>query len=253
MRSTIIGFAGFIFVIVISLGHSAEEKKTHLFILSGQSNMGLLNPRTAFIPTVEKEFGKENVIVVKVAKGGKPIRCWYKAYSYPQGHPRAGRKEKRFGWMYDKMMDGVNDAIAGKTFDTVTFIWMQGEAYAEDDLADSYEEAFKGTLAQLKKDLNIDSLNFVIGRISDYGLLNPRGMKKKDSWITLRNIQVKMAEDDANGEWVDCDDLNKVFDKRTQKVIENGLHMSPEGYRKMGKRFAQKAIALINGTVEKKN
>ena len=46
----------------------AEEGK-HLFILSGQSNMAGLKPEESFIPTVEKKFGKENVIVIKDAQG----------------------------------------------------------------------------------------------------------------------------------------------------------------------------------------
>jgi len=57
---------------------NASKQKTHLFILSGQSNMAGLNPQISFTPTVETAFGKENVIVVKDAKGGQPIMRWYK-------------------------------------------------------------------------------------------------------------------------------------------------------------------------------
>ena len=56
---------------------SGEGQGKHLFILSGQSNMAGLNPNESFTPTVQKAFGKENVIVVKDALGGRPIRCWY--------------------------------------------------------------------------------------------------------------------------------------------------------------------------------
>ena len=49
----------------------------HLFILSGQSNMAGLKPEESFIPAVEKEFGRDNVIVGKDAHGGQPIRRWF--------------------------------------------------------------------------------------------------------------------------------------------------------------------------------
>ena len=71
-------------VLFLSNAAFAAEGK-HLFILSGQSNMGGLKPEESFIPTVEKEFGKENVIVVKDALGGQPIRRWYKKWKSAKG------------------------------------------------------------------------------------------------------------------------------------------------------------------------
>jgi hypothetical protein len=53
------------------------ENPTHLFILSGQSNMARLDPAISFIPAVEKEFGKENVTVIHNAESGAAIENWY--------------------------------------------------------------------------------------------------------------------------------------------------------------------------------
>ena len=54
-----------IFVVLISLSSvNAADKGKHLFILSGQSNMKYMDPNIAFIPAVEKAFGKENVVVM---------------------------------------------------------------------------------------------------------------------------------------------------------------------------------------------
>ena len=68
----------FVFIIILLLEFLAstgqDEQGKHLFILSGQSNMARLKPENSFIPAVESKFGKENVIVVKHAKGGQPIR-----------------------------------------------------------------------------------------------------------------------------------------------------------------------------------
>jgi hypothetical protein len=52
--------------------------KTHLLILSGQSNMAGLNPALSFTPTVKKLLASDDVIVVKSAQGDQPIRRWYK-------------------------------------------------------------------------------------------------------------------------------------------------------------------------------
>ena len=63
----------------------ADNEGKHLFILSGQSNMARLDPSDSFTPTVIKEFGSDNVIVVKDAKGGQPIRRWYKNWKPAKG------------------------------------------------------------------------------------------------------------------------------------------------------------------------
>ena len=53
-------------VFIISSCASKFEGK-HLFILSGQSNMALLNHEESFTPILKDKFGEENVIVVKDA------------------------------------------------------------------------------------------------------------------------------------------------------------------------------------------
>ena len=67
-----------LFVSLVAFIISSCVSKQHLFILSGQSNMAGLRPEESFTPTIESEFGEENVIVIKDALGGQPIRRWYK-------------------------------------------------------------------------------------------------------------------------------------------------------------------------------
>ena len=54
-------------------------------ILSGQSSMAGLDPNTSFTPTVQNEFGREHVIVVRDAVGGQPIWRWYKDWKPAKG------------------------------------------------------------------------------------------------------------------------------------------------------------------------
>ena len=144
-----------------------------------------------------------------------------------------------FGRLYDGMMARVKKATAGKTYDTVTFIWMQGETDAGKELVELYVDSFQSIVARLKSDLKIESINIVIGRLSDFGLANG---KSKDAWTKMREIQVTLAEDDPNCEWVNTDDLN---DKSEDGKTWDNLHYTKEGYKILGQRFAEKAIGLI--------
>ena len=105
----------------------ASDIETHLFILSGQSNMAYLNPNVSFIPAVESVFGKDNVIIVKDAHSGQPIRRWYKNWK-----PAQGDKPMANGDLYDILMEKVKMVIEGNKVTTITFIWMQGEADARE-------------------------------------------------------------------------------------------------------------------------
>ncbi len=60
----------------------------------------------------------------------------------------------------------------------------------------------------------------------------------------VRDIQMKVGESNPRFGWINTDDLNDGKDKNGKDIINN-LHMSEEGYRIMGERFAEKAIQLI--------
>jgi hypothetical protein len=218
-----------VLVVVFCAGLSlASEKQTHLFMLSGQSNMKGLNPEISFAPAIEKTFGKENVIVVKSAQNGQPIRRWYKEWK--PGKTAAPGKP----WtsdLYDTLIAAAQKGLGDRKPDTITFVWMQGETDAREGYGDVYAQSLIGLVNQIKKDMKCEKFYFVIGRLSDY--------KKGGDWEVVRQAQVKAAEGDPCGAWVDTDDLNGS---------NNALHYIPEGYKTLGERFAQEAIKLITGT-----
>lgn len=216
--------------------HGGDDSgETHLFILSGQSNMAGLKPEESFTPAVNAAFGKENVVVFKLAVGGQPIRRWDKAWEL-----RQGENPSQIGDLYGKLISGLSDAIKGKTLRSVTFVWMQGERDAREGNASVYKESFQRVLAQLRADLEFEDLNFVIGRLSDFGLNN--GTYK--DWNPMRKVLVEIAESDPRGAWVDTDDLNDGLNRRG-KPIQNDLHYSAEGYVTFGQRLADSAIRLV--------
>ena len=209
-----------------------KDTGKHLFILSGQSNMAGLDPAISFTPTVQEAFGKENVIVVKSAQGGQPIRRWYKKWK-----PGKNDKPEQIGDLYDVLMKKVVEATKDQKIATVTFVWMQGERDAKESDGEIYASAMRGLIDQLAGDVGKD-VNFVIGRLSDFDMAN----KRYPHWTMVRDAQVKVAEDDKRGAWVDTDDLN---DKGTPDNVKHDLHYTKDGYKTLGKRFADAAIQLL--------
>lgn len=210
----------------------------HLFILSGQSNMAALDPGLTFTPAVEEAFGNDNVTVVKDAQNGAPIRCWYYDYEFPDKREIKGKEATRLGKKYADLIAAVKSATEGKSYDSVTFVWMQGERDAREGLSEVYAKSFNGVLDQLKADLDRSEINFVIGRISDFDMQNA----KYPHWTKIRDVQVQIAEADPRGAWVDTDEMNGGQPGKSG----GGLHYRGSGYKALGQRFAEEAIALIN-------
>ena len=227
----------FILSLVLCLVAGAEHHAKHLFILSGQSNMQGHRPDEAFTPAVEKALGKDKVIVVQDALGGQPIHRWWKGWHDPQG-----KKPAQSGDLYDRLMGKVKPAIKGQKLASVSFVWMQGERDANMGWGDLYEEALVGLHAQLAKDLgrNPKDMTFVIGRLSDFDLNN----KRYRDWTKVRKAQIKVANSNPKFFWVDTDDLNDGKNRRG-KEIKNDLHYSAEGYKTLGKRFAEACLIAI--------
>jgi hypothetical protein len=218
---------------IISAGEAGGK---HLFILSGQSNMAGMKPEVSFTPAVSKAFGKENIIVVKNAHSGQSIRSWAKS-NHETPPPTSGRVPKVRGNLYEPLITSVKAAIKGETINTITFVWMQGESDLNNTAYDAY---LKELLKQLQTDLAFKDINLVIGRISDCGLDRPKRLAGKKY---IRKTQVEFTESHPRGAWVDTDDLNDK--KQEDGKIIHGLHYTPEGYKTLGQRFAEKSIALI--------
>jgi hypothetical protein len=221
--------------IVIFTSFTEKNDGLHLFILSGQSNMELLKPEESFLPILESKFGKNNIIVAKYALGTQPIRKWHRDWK-----PSKGDNSKAEPYLYDSLMKKVYPAIKNKKIATITFIWMQGERDAKKSRGEVYERSLIGLYNQLCTDLERTDVNFIIGRLSDFGISN----KTHPHWSMIRDIQVKVAKSNPRFGWINTDDLNDGF-TRKRKVIQNDIHMSADGYKIMGERFAYKAIELI--------
>jgi hypothetical protein len=140
--------------------------------------------------------------------------------------------------LYDSLMVAVLPIIKNQKIETVTFIWMQGERDANEEMGWVYEKSLLGVYKQLCKDLKRKDINFIIGRLSDYN--NPN----YEHWDMIRNIQMEVGESKPHFAWINTDDLNSGIDK-SGKQVENDLHLTEAGYKTLGERYAEKAISII--------
>ncbi len=221
--------------ILLAANSESANAGNHLFILSGQSNMtGTV--RDAFAQRVQQHFGEENAVVVMRMKSGRGIRFWVADYAQPKGRDLSTKKMNSNGQEYEPLIQTAMDAAKKATFDTVGFIWMQGESDANNRLSDVYEQSFVKLTDQLKKDLNRDNMYYVIGRINDYA----RDRPDNEHWRRVREAQVRLGKITGNA-WIDTDDLNGGDEDQPQ----GDIHFPRQGARTLGQRFADKAIELI--------
>ncbi|MEO1998286.1 MAG: sialate O-acetylesterase, partial [Planctomycetaceae bacterium] len=214
----------------------AQGAGRHLFILSGQSNMtGTV--RDAFADRVRERFGEENAVVVMRMKSGRGIRFWVADYRQPRDRGLSDKKMNSNGQEYKPLIEASRAAAKDESFDTVGFIWMQGESDANNRLSEVYEESFVKLIKQLKKDLGRDDLYFVIGRINDYARSRP----DNEHWRRVRDTQIRLGKTTGNA-WINTDDLNGGDADRP-----NGdIHFPRQGAVTLGQRFADKAIERID-------
>lgn len=224
---------------------SAADKPVHIFILSGQSNMAGMDPKLGFEPETKKLFPDAEVVYMKVSRGGQPIRYWVAEwYDIAEKHgidAEAKRaKEKNKGTVYYKpILDQYAKLIEKHPNPaSVTFCWMQGERDAREKLDAAYKDSLKQLIANLRKDLKQPEMNFVIGRLSDFGKPDYK------EWQNVRKVQVEIAEEDKHGSWVDCDDLNN---KTKGEKTWDDLHYTKDGYELLGRRYARQAKLMIDG------
>jgi len=222
----------------------AEDKPVHVFILSGQSNMAGMDPETGFLPEARKLFGNEEVVYIKVAKGGQPICRWVEEWAdiaKEKGLDARHRDRILKGagvLFYQPILDHYKGLLEKHPQPTsVTFCWMQGERDANGGADAAYKDALKLLISKLRRDLKRPNMNIVIGRIGDYALDRP-------SCAAVRKAQREIASEDPRGAWVDVDDLN---DKEVKGKLQSVVHYTKKGYVILGRRFARQGYALVTG------
>lgn len=219
----------------------ATEKPVHLFILSGQSNMAHLEPATDFLPEAQALLPGTEVVCVKVAVVGEPIRRWLPEWDRIAAAAQLDQRNEQGPVYYEQILSEFQKLQARHpAFASITLCWMQGERDAKTGLAAAYERALVQLIANLRRDLRCPAMNVVIGRLSDHA----PGEGMQAGWNAVRAIQMKVAHETPRGAWVDTDDLN---DKLEDGKPVNDLHYTKAGYALFGQRLARQGVRLIRG------
>ncbi|WFB36189.1 sialate O-acetylesterase [Kiritimatiellota bacterium B12222] len=207
-----------------------EGAKTRLFILSGQSNMAALRHQESMVPILENAFPNDSLILVKHARNGQLIVRWVADWK-PVGEwaSKGNRLAPGNNQLYQQLIKRLQEAVTGKTIDSVSFIWMQGEADAKNGQSENYADALRSLVQQLRTDTGVETITVVIGRLSDH-------LSGEEHWDRIRSVQVEVCEANPLFTWVDTDEYNGKH---------NGLHYTADGYQKLGESFATETVKLL--------
>ena len=103
--------------------------------------MARFKPKQWFTPGITKALGADNVTVYFEVKGGQPISKWFKEWKNSKGE-----NDSEPGQICDALLEKMNTATSGTKIQSVTFIWMQGEADAKAENGDVYLASLKGVV-----------------------------------------------------------------------------------------------------------
>ncbi|MFA5993478.1 MAG: sialate O-acetylesterase [Parcubacteria group bacterium] len=211
-------FHGVVFVILMCLP-VASNAGQHLFIMDGQSNMFNVKPEIIFTPAMKAYYGDDNVVVVHNAGIGRAIRYWDEG-----------------GEMWLILTNKITTAVRGKTIDSVTFIFYQGEQDACEPNPASYESKLQSLFERMQSLFPNVRMNYVVTRLNDY---NANEFIQALGQVTIRRIQEKICLNKGNYRMVDTDDLNG---------FANILHNYD--YETLQKRYVDAVISMNPKRVE---
>ena len=244
---------------------TAEEKvklpskdKFHLYLLVGQSNMAgrgkvededkkphprvmTLNKAGEWVPAVDplhwdksaagvglgKTFGtlvaEKNkditVGLIPCAHGGSPIDAWVPGHYY---EPTKGKP-------WDDMIARTKKAFEAGELKGI--LWHQGESDANAKLAGSYEKKLHDLIAKFRKDLNAESVPFILGGIGQFKDKQWNEYQKQIDGIH-RDVEKKVK----NTAYVSSEGLTHKGDM---------VHFDSASYRTFGKRYYEALEKLI--------
>jgi hypothetical protein len=212
----------------------AEDKKPHARVL-------MLNKANEWVPAVDplhfdksaagvgigKTFGTLvaeanpgiTVGLIPCAVGGSPIDAWTAGYFY--------EPTKSKPW--DDTMTRAKKAL--ETGELKGILWHQGESDANAKLAPGYEKKLHDLIAKFRKELNAESVSFIVGQIGQF----------KDKPWNEYHKQIDKAHQDVvknvkNSAYVSSEGLNHKGDM---------THFDAESYRTFGKRYYEAYAKLV--------
>jgi len=211
-----------------------SKKKQWLTLGPGfGSGAGKIGPELAFGRALSKQMPDVKIALLKICCGStylgnypsKPNDCWVPPSS---NNGNAGAHYKRMLASIETAMKAFNSAFDTSQYTPqwAGFIWLQGEFDGQDrTLADAYEKNLTNLINDVRKDLKVDDLPFIIPMID-----------VQNSWqynSTVRAAEVAVTKSLENVDTVD-----------TKGFETDGAHYRAQGQEKIGTRCADRWMAM---------
>lgn len=209
-----ISFGAFVMMTLVIVQNAVQT--AHLFVLSGQSNMARQDPDISFRPTLVSALGSDEVYIADYALGQQNLAQWI--------------KNNKPGPLYGALMNEVLRVSFNRSIESITFVWAHGESNALNaQVFKNYQKDLIGLVRKLATDLRCKNMSVVVTRITDCCLYNPY-------WRKMRELQASLIINRNKIPWVNMDDLKDSI---------NGIHLTPEGYVKLGGRLANESLLTL--------
>lgn len=189
-----------------------------------------------------KKNPKQEYLFIKRAHGGTALHgAWNPDWSAEKAQAVEKKGPKQALKLYDSHLNDIKKNLetleeAGKTYEIIGLLWMQGENDAAKEVAAlNYEENLKNLISHYRQAFNLPEMPFVMGQInSSYG-------RFKDGPAVVRQAMVDVAEADNKVEVIrtSMDRSWSDFPKHTDNV-----HYNTEGQLRLGKTFANRLMKL---------
>ncbi|MEQ8762880.1 MAG: sialate O-acetylesterase [Planctomycetota bacterium] len=183
-----------------------------------------------------KSFGPEIAFAHAVAEAGQDIRI----LKFSKGgtglvHDWNPAEE---GSLYHRLIghcQAAEASLAPARVEWAGLLWMQGEQDCKDSTdasaAEAYQANLENLIARIREALDTPDLPVVIGRLHDsLGETKPHVGLDFGQYEKVRAAQVRVAEADANIEWVDTDEYPLKPDL---------IHFDTQGCLRLGEDFAE--------------
>lgn len=160
-----------------------------------------------------------SIAVIPCAIGGSSIEQWINNETF------------RGVTLLDNFKDKVDFA---KDYGIIKgVIWHQGESNAKSELIPKYSQRLDSLINRFRFLVNNDTLPIILGELGSY----PQSIEKQMKWDSINTVIQNIAMKDANIALVKTGDLKHKGDN---------VHFDSESQRKIGERYAEKYLEIIN-------
>ena len=221
-------------------GGKWQPLRPHEPAFGGQKRFGLtefhFGPEIAFGQEMAKAWPDETIGIIKFSIGGTSVLAWKPNWS-KEDADRVG--QGRFGSLYKKLMEKVDQASEARDIEIMGFLWLQGGGDTKNaDVAKEYLDNLKSVVAAVRKDTGIADLPFVYGTTRIEGIPDdltdfeePKNLPpgRPGAWLVLK-AQFDAQKAIPNSKMVILRDIEKH---------PRNVHYNTAGQLEVGKLFAE--------------